>query len=151
MLLSRLLSLISAVANRFSNIDPYSFFTSGFLSQTLKIHRTTEEGRGPSLFLSPTSARSRTFRHLFETLHVRLLTCIFNRIACNYQTATRWNLPLYWITIWLIDDGMIISVCFARWFVSRFLLQQLNMGTRWVGTHIEYHPCISSEPTNQVS
>ena len=36
---------------------------------------------------------------------------IFNRNACNYQTATRWDLPLYRITIWLIDDMMLIFVC----------------------------------------
>ena len=37
------------------------------------------------------STRSRTFRQLFATLHVRWLSHIFNRNACIYQTATRWN------------------------------------------------------------
>ena len=62
------------------------------------------------LFLSTTSTRSQTFRHLFATLPVRL-PHTFNRIACNYQAATRWDLPPYWITIWLIDDVMLIFVC----------------------------------------
>ena len=29
---------------------------------------------------------------------------IFNRNACNYQTATRWDLPPYRFLIWLIDN-----------------------------------------------
>ena len=36
---------------------------------------------------------------------------IFNRTACIYQAATRWDLPPYRITIWLIDDVMLIFVC----------------------------------------
>ena len=64
--------------------------------------------------------RSQIFIHLFETLHVRWLTCIFNHIAYNYQGATR-VLPLYWITI-LIDWWCNVSFClFTRWFYSRFL------------------------------
>ena len=55
--------------------------------------------------------RSRTFRHLFVTLHVRWLSHIFNRSACIYQAATRWDLPPYRITIWLIDDVILIFVC----------------------------------------
>ena len=62
-------------------------------------------------FHSTASTRSRAFRHLFATLHVRWLSYIFNRKACIYQTTTRWDLPHYWITIWLIDDVMLIFVC----------------------------------------
>ena len=67
---------------------------------------TGQQGKGGDhlLFHSTTSTRSRTFRHLFATLHVRWLSHIFNRNACIYQTATRWDLPPYRITIWLIDD-----------------------------------------------
>ena len=60
------------------------------------------------LFHSTTSTRSQTFRHLFATLHVRWLSHIFNRTACIYQTATRWDLPPSRITIWLIDDATIV-------------------------------------------
>ena len=35
----------------------------------------------------------------FVISHVRWLSGIFNRTACNYQTAIRWDLPPYWITI----------------------------------------------------
>ena len=77
------------------------------------------------LFHSTTSTRSRRFRHLFATLNVRWPSHIFNRNACIYQTATRWDLPLYRITIWLIDDVMLIFV---------YLLLQLILGfvtTTW--------------------
>ena len=70
------------------------------------------KGRGPLLFHSTTSNHSRTFRHLFSTLHVRWLSHIFNRTACIYQSATRWNLPPYWITF----D---VDFClFTWWFVT---------------------------------
>ena len=62
------------------------------------------------LFYSGTSTLLRTFRHLFATLHVRRLSRIFNRTACIYQIATRWDLPPYWITIWLIGDAMLFFV-----------------------------------------
>ena len=53
----------------------------------------------PRLFLP---FRSQTLRDLFATLHVRWLLHIFNRTACIYRTATQWDLPPYWIIIWLI-------------------------------------------------
>ena len=59
------------------------------------------------LFHSITSTRSRTFRHLFTTLHVRQLSHISNGTACIFcQTATRWYLTPYQITIWLIDERL---------------------------------------------
>ena len=60
---------------------------------------------------STTFTRSQTFRRLFATLHVRWLSHIFNRSACIYQNATRWDLPPCRITIWLIDDVMLIFAC----------------------------------------
>ena len=67
---------------------------------------TGQQGKGGDLLLfdSTTPTRSRTFRHLFATLHVRWLSRIFNHNACIYQTATRWDVPPYRILIWLIDD-----------------------------------------------
>ena len=110
------------------------------------------------LFHSSTSTRSRTFKHLFTTLHLRLLSHIFNRNACIYQNATRWDLPPYRITIWMIDDVMI--------FVS--LLVDLTLGfvkTIWHEKLVEIElastnilvsqtnrltKCASHKPTNQV-
>ena len=48
----------------------------------------------------------------------------FIRIAFNYQNATRWDLPPYWITIWL-TDGVFFRLS-TWWFISRFLLQRLD-------------------------
>ena len=78
------------------------FFPSGF--SFTDTDDSQGKGRDHLLFHSTTSTRSRTSRHLFENLHVRWLSHIFNRIACIYQAATRWDLPPYRITIWLIDD-----------------------------------------------
>ena len=48
--------------------------------------------------------------HSSATLHVRWLSHNFNCNACIYQTATRWDLPPYQITIWLIDDVILTLV-----------------------------------------
>ena len=71
---------------------------------------TGQQGKGGDhlLFHSTTSIPSQTFRHLFATLQVRWLSHIFNHNTCIYQTATWWDLPPYQITIWLIDDVMLI-------------------------------------------
>ena len=125
-----------------------------FLYQGL-LHRhwrfTGQQGKGGKhlLFHSSTSTRSRTLRHLFATSHVRWLSRIFNRNAGVYQTATRWDLPPCWITIWVIDWWC--NVClFTWWFYTRFLLQRSDITNCWIWTRIDYHPCITSEPTSQV-
>ena len=129
-----------------------------FFSIRVFFHRhwqfTGQQGKGGDhlLFHSATSTRSRTFRHLFATLHVRWLSHIFNRTACIYQTATRWDLPPYRITIWLIDwlidDAMF--VCLLDKLILDFCYSVFDMGQLWIWTCIDYHPCITSEPTNQV-
>ena len=95
------------------------FFYQGFLSRTLTTRWTAGKGGDHFLLNSTTSTCSQTFRHLFATLHVRWLWPIFNRTACIYQTATRWDFPAYRITIWLINDVMLIVIC---------LLVDLNLG-----------------------
>ena len=85
------------------------FFCQGFFSRTLTTHRAAGEGRGPSFIpLYP-----------FQP-HVRWLSRIFNRNACIYQTATRWDVPPYRITIWLIDDVTLSFCLFTWWFESSF-------------------------------
>ena len=86
------------------------FFYQGFLSLTRTTHRTAGEGRGPSFIPLYHFHPLTNLRHLFATFHVRWLSRIFNRNACVYQTATRWDLPPYRITIWLIDDVILIFV-----------------------------------------
>ena len=67
------------------------------------------------LFHFTTSTRPRTFRHLFATfafeMTITMLSHIFNRTTCIYQIAARWDLPPYQITIWLIEDVILIFVC----------------------------------------
>ena len=112
---------------------------------------TGQQGKGGDhlLFHSSTSTRSRTLRHFFATLHVGWLSRIFNRNACAYQAATRWALPPYRITIWVIYWWC--NVCLFTWWIgTRLLLQRLGIGNRWIWTCIDYHPCITSEPSNQV-
>ena len=56
---------------------------------------------------------------IYLQLHVRWLSRIFNRNACVYKTATRWDLPPYRTTIYcLIDDAMF--VCLLEEFILRF-------------------------------
>ena len=126
-----------------------------FFSIRVFFHRhwlfTGQHGKGENhlLFYSITSTRSRTFRHFFASLHVRWLSCDFSCNACVYQTATRWDLPPLQIIIWLIDWWC--NVCLLIWwFDSRFLLQEFDTGNRWFEI-LYYQPCITSEPTNQVS
>ena len=97
------------------------FFYQDFLSRTLTTHRTAGEGRAHLLFHSTSSIRSRTFRHLFATLHVRWLSHIFHRNACIDQTATRWDLPPYRITIWLIEYLILIFVYLLVELIFRFV------------------------------
>ena len=87
------------------------------------------KGRDHLLFQSTTSTRSRTFRHLFATLHVRWLSHIFNRNACIYQTATWWDLPPYQITILLIDDVVLIFCWRTCWIDFRFCYSYLTWET----------------------
>ena len=110
-----------------ASVDSF-FFLSGF-SFIDTDDSQDSRGREGTIFLfhSTTSTHSRTLRHLFATLHVRWLSRIFNRNACVYQTATRWDLPPYRITIWLIDWWC--NVCFFTWWIdSRFLIQQFWHG-----------------------
>ena len=81
------------------------------------------------LFHSITSTCSRAFIHLFATLHVRWLLHIFNRTACIYQTATRWGLPPYPITTWLIDDVMLFFVCLLDDLILDFCYSDLTRKT----------------------
>ena len=127
----------------------FFFFYEGFLQRQWRF-TGKQRKRGDHLLLhSTTSTRSRTLKHLFATLHLRWLSRIFNRNACVFQTATRWDLPPYRITIWVIDWWC--NVCLFTWWIDiRFLLQRFDIANQWIWTHINYHPCTTSEPTNQV-
>ena len=99
----------------------------------IMISRSSLEGKGGDhlLFHSTTSTCSRTLRHLFATLHVRWLSHTFNCNVCVYQTATRWDLPPYRITI-LVIDGWCNICLFSWWIDNRFLLQLFSIGNWWI-------------------
>ena len=97
------------------------FFYQGFLHRHWRFTRQQGKGGDHLLFHSTTSTRSQTLRHLFATLHVRWLSRIFNRNACVYQTATRWDLPPYRITVWVIDWWC--NICLLTWWIdSRYFV-----------------------------
>ena len=63
--------------------------------------------------------------------------------------STRWELPPYRVNIWVIHWWC--NVCMFTWWIdTRFLLHRFDIGNRWIWTRIDHHPCIKSEPTNQV-
>ena len=81
-----------------------------FFSQTLTIHGTAEEGGNhlySSLPLPPAQGHPEIYLQLcmWDDYH-----CIFNRIACNYQIATRWGFPPLGITMG-DDDGELNFAC----------------------------------------
>ena len=64
-------------------------FSQVFLSQTLMIHRTAGEGRGPS-FIPPYHFQPLTnIKTFICNFACKMTITYFNRNACVYQTATR--------------------------------------------------------------
>ena len=73
------------------------------------------------------------FHSNIQTFVLQLCTSddslISNRSACIYQAATRWDLPPYRITIWLIDDVMLIFVCLFVDLIQGFCYSYLILET----------------------
>ena len=105
-----------------------------FFSLRVFFHRhwqLTGSGSEGNIFYS-TLPLPPTHGHLdsyFAPLHMRWLSHISNRTACIYQTATRWDLPPYWITIWLIHDVMLIFVCLLVDLIQGFFYSCLTLET----------------------
>ena len=116
-----------------------------FFKGTVDSQDRRGKGGGPS-FIPLYHFHPLTNIETFSTLHVRWPSRIFNRNACVYQTATRWDLPPYQITIQVIDWWC--NVCLLELILG--FVTAFDIGKRWIWTHIDYHPCITSEPTNQV-
>ena len=123
------------------------FFYQGFLSQTLTTHRTYSRGTRkevdylfiPLYHFNPLQGHSDFY---FVTLHVRWLSHIFNHTAAWIYLAACY---LMRFTIWLIDD-VIQGFCYTT-------AIQYYLTLHWKLNHtccIDYHPCITSKPTNQV-
>ena len=98
------------------------FFIRIFFHGHWQLTGQQAKGGDHLLFLPTTSTHSRTFRHLFATLYVKWLSHIFYRMSCIYQTATRWDLASYRITIWLIDDVTVSFCLFTWWFDFSFFV-----------------------------
>ena len=107
------------------------FFLSRFsFTDTDDSQDSRGKGVDHLLFHSTTSTRSQTSRHLFATLHVRWLSRIFNRNACAYQTAARWDLPFYRMNIlidWLHCQSMF--VCLLNELILGFCYSDLTWET----------------------
>ena len=93
------------------------FFYQGFLSQTLTIHSAAGEGgegRGgehlySSLPIPPVHEHSDIYLQLcmWDDYHVfSIASLVTTRLILSEI-----YLPSYWTTIWLIDDGILISFC----------------------------------------
>ena len=100
--------------------DLFFIFLSGFSFTDTDDSQDSRE-RDETIFyytipLTPTHKHSDIYLHfcMWDDYHV------FNRIACNYQAATWWYLPLYRITIWLIDDVTLSFCLFTWWFDSSY-------------------------------
>ena len=88
------------------------FFYQGFLHRHWRF--TGQKGKGGSYLLVhfTTSTHSRTLRHLFATLHVRLLSRIFNHNTWFTRLLLDGIFHLIELPFeWLIDD--VIFVCLA--------------------------------------
>ena len=77
---------------------------------------TGQQGKAGDHFLfhSTTSTRSRTFRHLFATLHVRWLSYIFNRSACIDCYSMIFypliELPFDWLMMWSLFQFVYLMI-----------------------------------------
>ena len=103
------------------------FFYQGFLSRTLMTHRTEGEERGP--FFIP-------LYHFHPLTNIQTFICNF---ACE-MTIIFLIAPLVFTRLLLDEIYHLIELPFD-W---------LMMGNRWIRARIDYHPCITSEATNQV-
>ena len=81
---------------------------------------------------------------MWDDYHIFLIaTLVFTRLLLD-EIYYFIELPFEW----LIDDAMF--VCLLDELILGFWYSNFDMGSRWIWTHIDYHPCITSETTNQV-
>ena len=99
--------------------------------------------------------------HFHPLTNIQTFICNF---ACEMTITYFWSHGLYLpdcysmrfttlitgVTIWLIDDVTLVFVCLRNDSILAFILQQLETGNWWTRTRIDYHSCITTEPTNQV-
>ena len=125
------------------------FFLSGFSFTDTDNSQDSRGREGPSystLPLPPAHEHSDIYLQLctWDDYHI-----LFHCTACIYQTTTRWDLPPYRTTIWLVDDAMLIFVCLLVDFILRFVTAIWHERNWWTRTRVEYHPCITTKPINR--
>ena len=129
----------------------YFFFQSGF-SFTDTDDSQDSKGREGTIFYStlplPSAHEHRDIYLqlcIWDDYHIILIaTLIFTRLLLDEI------LRPYRITIWLIDDVKFVLACLLDDLILGFCYSNLDMGNLWTRARIDYHPCITSEPTNQV-
>ena len=126
------------------------FFLSGFSFTDTDDSQNSRRREGPS-FISLYHFHSFTNIQTFIcNFACEMTITYFNRTACIYQTATRWDLPPYRITIWFIDDVTLAFICLRDDYDSSFFVTAISDWKPVDLNSLDYHPCITSEPINQV-
>ena len=106
----------------------------GFLSQKLMIHRTAEEERDPYFIPLYLFCRLTNIQAFICKFACEITTTYFQ----SQQPATKWDLPPYWV-IWLIDNGVLISICLLDDFLLDFSLKQDELRNRLTWTRKDDH------------
>ena len=126
------------------------FFLSGFSFTDTDDSQDSRGREGPIVYstlpLPPAHEHSDIYLQLcmWGNYHVFLIaTLVFTRLLLD-EIYHLIELPFDW----LIDDAMF--VCLLDELILGFCYSDFDIGNRWIWTPINYHPCISSEPTNQV-
>ena len=134
-------NLIILIDSNKSTLDIY-FFLSGF-SFTDTDDSQDSRGREGTIF----------YLYQFHPLtNIQALICNF--MWDDYHIFTKLLLdeilPPYRITVWLIDDVKFVLVYLLNDLILGFCDSNLDTGNQWTRARIDYQPCITSEPTNQV-
>ena len=132
------------------NFIIFFFFLSGF-SFTDTDNSQDSRGREGTIFYStlplpPAHEHWHIYLQLcmWDDYHVFLIaTLVFTRLLLD-EIYHLIELPFEW----LIDDAMF--VCLLDELILGFCYSDFDMGNRWIWTRIDYHPCITSEQTDQV-
>ena len=125
------------------------FFYKGFLHRHWRF--TGQQGKGGAIFYS-TLPLPLAHKHwdiylqlcMWDEYHIFLITTlVFARLLLDEIYH------LIGFTMWVIDWSDTVSLL-TWWTDTRFLLQRFDIGNWWIWTRIDYHPSITSEPTNEV-
>ena len=87
--------------------------------------------------------------HFYMLRDIQTFICNFAcEMTTTYFSSHCLQLPDCYLMSFMLTDWW-CNVCFCLftwWFDPWFLLQQFDGGNLWILTHINYHPCITSEP-----